>query len=197
MRRWLLRLFVATIMVCLAGTGYTESNQQKKDDIEIMCAVFDRAVEQQYGCVFQPRGSCRGVYLEGYGAVFILQAGSPFGEIVVGRIGPGAAATGLDKKKLTFSSSLYSLKERQSAGPDEDEVARLKGRFSELFARYGPTIRGLKEEDWLTAVIFRDAFSKAEKSTLIIQVKGKVLAEYKAGRMDMERFRKEVKITEY
>jgi len=66
-----------------------------------------------------------------------------------------------------------------------------------LFARYGPTIRGLKEDDWLTVVIFRDTFSKARRPTLIIQVKVKALEEYKVGKIDMECFRKEVEVVEY
>ncbi len=208
MRQWILRSFVLTTVVYMAGPIYAKGSEQLKDDIEIMCGIFDRTTIGQrtspMGIVLKE--NCRGFYLDGYGAVFVIQASdramvellgsSKRNQVSVVVRQPSEPSKEKEQSEL-IRELLESYKGKQPPELGEDEVAILKEHFSDLFARYGPTIRGLKEDDWLTVVIFRHTLSEWVKSTLIIRVKEKVLEQYQSGKINMERFKKEVKFIEY
>jgi hypothetical protein len=139
-----------------------------EQDLPVMARILSKAVQENGGqssyramgidVAFAPGSSpFRSMYLDGYGALFMLNVGFP--------LLPPPAKADAQKEKVDEDSAWEQARnevygkpsvrpDRQAGEPyDESKVNKLKDSLLEAL-KNAPNIRGLKSEDFITVCVF-------------------------------------------
>lgn len=222
------------------------SNQEPKEeanleeDLAVMAHLFDKSLEdlpggQPHGfkaagidVFFTPAQSpMRCFYLDGYGAVFLLNVSFPL-------VPPPQK---VEKEKPAVDSAWAEAQEELFGQPgeghfvagaaeeySEEKVNRLKDLLYDTL-KNATNIRGLKTEDWVTVAVFggsssvrakakaaakrtwvakdadmvlwRDSEGPGRQTMLTVRVKKVDVDAYAKGKMNAEEFQKRAKLTAY
>ena len=196
----LMLLIMVWAVNAMAETGIDYS--QIAEDMEIMSALIDRALEEKFpdeysaASLFRGFRGCQGIYLKGYGAVFVTSINLPVAE----RPEPQTEAPEDD----AWQRMKQDLRGTPTAAPglpyghpatggsyNPEKVEELKKQLLELIGAYGSNIRqlgsqesiviamrgmsssGMRFEDYVERIKVQTEELKKMKE--VLQEKGKVL----------------------
>lgn len=154
----LLFFIMTSTFIGFAETGIDYS--QVREDVEVMAKVIDKAIQKEFpdeariGSPFFSRGfgGCQGVYLKGYGAIFMTSIGFPVAEKK-------------EIKEEKTSDDLWQEAKSELAGGGAprygssfsgysgEKVERLKGKLLEAMGTYGSNIRQLGSQENIVVAV--------------------------------------------
>ncbi len=201
MRSTLWRVLLAALMVIvlfgiLVAVGAAEEGDRLDRKVAVMERVIDEVLAQSPNVAVSSRQATRGLVLEGYGVVFIFEAGlhlaTPWGGRAVvapdgvfrrrsssrGRPAPGAPEPpeAPEPPQSSEDADVLSLEqwEAQSAEERQKRLEGLKTELVDTLLDYGPTLGELRDDAWVTIVAFlgdRGPFDRGGPARLSVKAK--------------------------
>lgn len=180
-------------LVLPANGGRPESLAESHEDLSVMSRILNKAVEKESrrgasrGFVFsmgETGGNLDAMYLEGYGAVFLLNADFP---LVAPQAKPTKAATkeddstwerakreirgqDLDDDTLSFGSSGVGwTAEEDQPKYDGERVDGLKRRLTESL-KHAKNLRGLRDGEHVTVIVFGKSVGKRSHAGRVVKL---------------------------
>lgn len=182
-------------------TGLDTDYAQVAEDVDVMARIIDKTLEEEFPNEYKAlrtgiffggdRDGCQGIYLEGYGAVFMIRVDFPVAE----QKAPQEETTPDDLWQRTryelrgMQGGVYGdvFASRGTGGSyDSEKVKRLKEELLKLIGTYAPNIRQLDpQENVVVAVRGVPAATQISVYSVDRRVKQSVEQE-------MERLKKEL-----
>ena len=146
--------------------NFSERERTGSKKIDIMAGILDQSVDQSDHLPFGHTQRTLGMYQPNLGALFFVSVPMPFAQF-----GPDFARTPRD---------------------DADYLNALKDQLVEVVADYGPTLRQVKSDEYVT-VEFRSGgvpLFQDPAQRLLLKVSKSAIEAYSRGDMDLAAFRK-------
>jgi hypothetical protein len=158
----------ARSLVVLSSEADPKVQAQLEEDLGIMAYILDKALEERLGgqnhgrtvmginLMFGPSASARNLYLEGYGAVFILNVGFPLQAPAKSEQQKEEAPTNSTwedaRDELYGQHTDFGTPAPPGVEYSQDKVDRLKEALIESL-KNAANIRDLKTDEWITLVV--------------------------------------------
>jgi hypothetical protein len=155
-------------MVVLSSEADPKVQGQLEEDLGIMAHIFDKALEDELGTqnhgrtvmginlMFGPSASVRNLYLEGYGAVFMLSVGFPLQSAPNAEQRKEEAPTNSTweeaKEELYGQRSDFGTPAPPGVEYSQEKVDRLKEALLGAL-KNAANIRDIKTDEWITLVV--------------------------------------------
>ncbi|MFQ5676461.1 MAG: hypothetical protein ACE5G1_11230 [bacterium] len=177
-----------------------KTDQHMQQNIDIMAQIMDTALGRKYHEDFSVRDN-RGIYIKGLGALFFLR-----GDIHAGREAWAPAVLENYLKGQEVSVSVRPTK--TSTKKPEEVLENFKSALVEIVADYGHTLRTLKANEHVVAIVDFDSWplrlpvgESASRSALpnrlIMKVAKDVLDKYGKGEIKLAALQKKIVFQEY
>lgn len=161
----------------MSSAGTPVDYIQVAEDIEIMSRIIDKSLEEKFSdnykasSMFREFQGCQGIYLKGYGAIFVTSIGFPVAEIEVPEQKDAPDELWIRMKselrgESTSGSGAYGISYKDAAEKyDAEKVKQLKEELLKLVGTYAPNIRNLGSgENVVVAVRGSSSFGKIIRS---------------------------------
>jgi hypothetical protein len=161
MRRFINPTILGLCLVALVAGAATETSidyAQVAEDIDVMAKIIDKTLEAKFpeeykaSSLFRESHGCQGIYLKGYGAIFITSIGFPVAE----QKPPEEKATPDDLWQRTkyelrggqvqntqYYTQYFVTHHDASGAYDSGKVEQLEEELLKLIGTYAPNIRQL------------------------------------------------------
>ena len=217
-RRWTVPLVLLVAgLLCLGSVAGSDGSDDDmrgiRRQISLMTKVFDALLVESPNVLVAGRNVAHGLYLEGYGVILGASVSldlpndwSIKGDFFDGDF-PGVEITKDEKGRHVIVLSEDEAKIIERLGRDdisepERHALRWEGVREEIFqllADYGPTLRGLKDDERVGVALYRWDMLAGEEGahTMLIEVGRSDLTSYVTGQLSDEGLRSRIKVTEY
>jgi len=157
MRRLIKPAILVLCLVALTANGAETPGDytQVAEDIEIMAKIIDKSLEGEFSdyyrasSMFREFQGCQGIYLKGYGAIFMTNIGFPVAEIEMPEQKDAPDELWIRMKNelrggSTSRSGSYGISYKDIAeGYNSEKAEGLKKELLKLVGTYAPNIRNL------------------------------------------------------
>ncbi|MDZ7343199.1 MAG: hypothetical protein ONA90_01660 [candidate division KSB1 bacterium] len=170
------------------------AREEGKSEIEIMARIIDAYLQPRAATPTFYGQESRGLYLDGYGAVFFSQA--TFGRSFVFQFfdQPGGRETEESIQRHLIELESASQRRRENW---HNEYKKFKQQLGELIADYGHTLRQLKPQDYIA--ICAELYNPPEEGPnhLVCSIKKQHVDAFNARRISREQLIKLISYMEY
>lgn len=158
MRRLIRPVVLSFLLMALVYPGITETGTdytQVAEDVDIMSRVIEKAIQKKFPDEYQTapaffsRASqgCQGIYLSGYGAVFMTSIGFPVAEKKVSQAEDRADDLWQEAKSEMSGVEGRRSGIRTSEDYNPEKVSQLREELLKIVGTYGPNIRQLGPQE--------------------------------------------------
>jgi len=214
------RTIVFTLVLAFALSPAFGASQSDRLDrkIQIMEKVLDEVLVQSEHVSVMSRSATRGLYLEGYGALFMFDGGLGeslmlergrlrSGVFVVGDQPPKKGDENTSSRDRRFSDEHLELDKledlekwkEESNAKKRENLAGLQNELIDTMLDYGTTLTELENGSWLTFVAFLgdniSLLGGGEEQRLQLQIKMSDIRQLMSGSLSRDEARKRVVIS--
>ncbi|MCI0513625.1 hypothetical protein L0128_10470 [candidate division KSB1 bacterium] len=164
-------------------------------DIQIMKTIFNAALKENEQTRRMLRGESRGMYLENFGALFLLNTRDNFqveNSHLFANYSYAEALAGVAEDESLTTKNESDAKPR---------LAVLKTYLIEILGNYGHTLRRLKADEWIGIALDLKDFIRTTDllyaSNMLLKVRAGDTFLLNQGKIDFADFKQRVVITEY
>jgi len=211
---------LAIVSVSFSGAQKkTVADPEMRKEMQMMSGILDIFLKQNFPNPFGFAEKTKGMYLEGYGAVFSVQVGL-FNQVGTNDL---TSLITLEARKLESNKDESNLVLKNQSDPNapsgilnsgagssltprikeeiktEEEIKKeLVEKLTMFMADYGNTFKQLNPEDWFTIAAYPSGslFTDEGNVKLIVKVKKKYLLDYQKSKMTIDELKKKVEVIE-
>lgn len=193
------------------------------EDMSVMCRIFDKTLIQRaygiysgsgggYGGRYSPpwlsvsvqdQGLTEGIYLAGYGALFLMKVDfplSPSAEAKEERPKEGADEIWEQTKQEIYEPEKFNKEKRSAEKYNAEKVEEFKRKLIKAL-KHAANIRNLKGQEWVIIAVRgngrRDGGYVIRPSVLTIRATKSDVDAFAKGELDFDKFRQKVQIFTY
>jgi len=158
------------------------------EDISIMSNVIQTSLDHRNKNIeFLTLGDVRGIYFQGYGAIFITDL-SPATQSVQMYL---RSLYKDGEQSVTFEDNI------PTANLAEENLNRVEDKLIQLISKYGHTLRNLKQDEWLEVALNLHNIMNQNYTKSVLKIQKKTLDEFTQAKINYEQLKKKVKIVRY
>ncbi len=164
-------------------------NESGDRDIDVFEDIIRSAVKKDSEYNFRIDDNVNGFYLNGYGAVFMVNTQFLPKKFQVFT----NTSKGEEENEIVIQNWLSQVKESRKI---VDDMEALQNKLIEVMSRFGHTLRRLQQNEWLELAVTIDEHDPDQDfSTLIMRIQKNDLLRY--GGQDVKNLRKRIQILKY
>jgi hypothetical protein len=203
---WKTALTAALVVVLLgllaawvAAADDTASRLDRK--VRVMERVLEEVLVQSPDVAVSPGSAARGLYLDEFGALFVIEGdmGMAFGEDGPPEpevLGPGEGS----EKDAAEAMRAFEDWRKKSAARQRERLSALRTQLQDALVDYGATLAELRDDQWVALVVFlgeRGPFGDTDgPERLMLKVRMRDLRQHAAGALSREAVVAKVLVTE-
>jgi hypothetical protein len=198
-------ILIGLLVMPSAGEGAPETSDRLDRKVKVMEKVIDEVLKQSPNVKFSPGNGTRGLVLEGFGTLFVVDANLG-GEYLVRSLGiatgrtVGTYASGEDflirsapknmkDGKVVAGELSFEEMKKEAEQRDRENRAALRAEVVAALIDYGVTLTELGDNDWVAVAVFLGGWgprSSGGIDQMVFKVKMSDLRQHSSGRLSRD-----------